>query len=559
MHSSDDPPPKTTEPTTPEPEPEPEPMAVDMSMVSSGFGVYMAPEAGTIMIEPGMSATSGSVTFMCAEGGDACEVTVAVDDDGMMSITSTGGMVSAMNSSALDMAITAAAATKATAIRAEGMQVLTGGSATTPADAGLGGTVAADGTAVTTYSYTVARDSMGMISVAIADTAMAGATDPKFMQMMDFGDGRTMHVRNNGMGVDEVVIIGTDIEAATATAFGEISAQALNVDAAGATATGASAVAYNLGGSALTSTSPQLALVMASAFTSGTAAVLTFSGDDSDTADMDEGFSGTGTYNGAMGTYSCEASSAGGGTGCTVNVNAAGMLTAMSANWIFTPDAGATSDVQDAQYLSYGFWLKRTTDDDSVTYNEVETFAMAHGYGDAATTAADIGEIDGTATYSGNSVGVYMMTDDGGATSGHFMADVMLNASFGGGNVTANSQFTIGGTVTDFVLSGGEANDWAVSLGLADFSGRAAGDAPGMSAPGTSYKNSFSGVATGDSTAAAGTWNGTFWGLAGDDVDHDSDATTDAIDDVAPGAVIGEFNASFTDGIVAGGYGAERD
>ena len=53
-----------------------------------------------------------------------------------------------------------------------------------------------------------------------------------------------------------------------------------------------------------------------------------------------------------------------------------GTLIAMSDGWIFTPDTGATSDVPDADYLHYGFWLKRTTDAmGAVVYDEVETFA----------------------------------------------------------------------------------------------------------------------------------------------------------------------------------------
>ena len=40
------------------------------------------------------------------------------------------------------------------------------------------------------------------------------------------------------------------------------------------------------------------------------------------------------------------------------------------------PMTGAKSDVADADYLHYGFWLMKTTDEDGVlTYNEVETFA----------------------------------------------------------------------------------------------------------------------------------------------------------------------------------------
>ena len=41
-----------------------------------------------------------------------------------------------------------------------------------------------------------------------------------------------------------------------------------------------------------------------------------------------------------------------------------------------TRQTGATSDVADADYLHYGFWLARTSKDGVVTsYDEVETFA----------------------------------------------------------------------------------------------------------------------------------------------------------------------------------------
>ena len=79
-----------------------------------------------------------------------------------------------------------------------------------------------------------------------------------------------------------------------------------------------------------------------------------------------------GTYNGTMGTYRCN-----GAAVCTVELDADGVISAMIGAWIFTPDADATTDQPDyADYLSYGFWLQRTTDEDGVlTYDEVETFA----------------------------------------------------------------------------------------------------------------------------------------------------------------------------------------
>ena len=257
-----------------------------------------------------------------------------------------------------------------------------------------------------------------------------------------------------------------------------------------------------------------------------------------------------------MGTYRCDDAS----DDCTVTVNAKGAVTVMTDSWVFTPDAGATSDVADANYLSYGFWLKKTTDEDGVlTYNEVETFARAVH---PETTTAGIGEVTGSATYEGGSVGVYVknVLDDQAnivsATSGHFSADVELTATFGGDSVAANDKFSIGGKITDFVLQHGEENDWAVGLGLADFSGRADGMAAGKTPPGSAFETEFDGVATGDSTATAGTWNGMFHGVSGQ-IDHDDDQDTDMIN-TPPAAVTGEFNANFTDGTAAGGFGANK-
>ena len=280
--------------------------------------------------------------------------------------------------------------------------------------------------------------------------------------------------------------------------------------------------------------------------------------DNAGTADVDEtvdAFETMATFDGAMGTLTC-----GGTQNCTVTVNAKGEATDVSAGWHFSPAAGETVDVEDTSYLAYGFWLNRTSKDGVVTkYNEVETFAMAVGID--ATVDNDLQDVTGTATYNGGAAGVYVknVTDDAGAivsaTSGHFQADVELNASFGGGAVAANDQWTIEGTVTNFALAGSEENDWGVKLGLTDFSGRAG--MPGESLPGSNIENMIEGVATGDSTAAAGSWSGEFRGSSAD-FDHDMDNTTPNINP-QPVAVIGEFNANFTDGTVAGGYGANKE
>ena len=458
---------------------------------------------------------------------------------------------------------TTAAGTKAEAIGDEAAQSV---------DAGLGGDDAlVDEDAAATYSVTINADGT---EVEVKDSALAGNNDPKFEQAMDFGDGRTMHVRamaadDDGNVVEEVVIVSTDIKPPKATPFAMVAGQALdtrdldtNEDANG---DGDAINDYT----ALIVPDDELdvpGLVMAGAFTSSgrTMATLsfTFAQDDSDDdapgRQSVKAFETAGTYNGAMGTYRCN-----GDAVCTVTVDADNMLTDVSPGWIFTPNTGATSNVDDTDYLTYGFWLQRTTDEDGVlTYDEVETFAMATGI--LETADDNLSGVVGAATYSGGAVGVYVknVLDDQAAvvsaTSGHFSADAELNASFGGGGVAANDQFTIGGTITDFALQHGEENDWTVKLDLADFGGRAEGADPGESPPGDAgHMNTFSGDATGDNTAVDGSWNGSFWGSS-EPVDHDMDETTDNISP-QPVAVIGEFNANFRDGTTAGAFGANKE
>ena len=454
---------------------------------------------------------------------------------------------------------TRAAGTKRKAIAAEAAQTTA---------AGLGGS---DAPTTGAGSYTLDIEH-GDVSITVEGAT--DAMDEEFMQTMDLGDGRTMHVRthdadDDGDVVEEVAMVMTDIEADVPTLFDMVDGQMLNardldtnVDADGNgtltddyTALTIAAIAAN----ASEADKMPLMNIMAPAFASGAPGTLQFPADTANDDNMDDATEVEGSYNGASGTYRCDATA---GTNCTVGIDAMGAITAIGAGWIFIPDDGATSDVADAEYLSYGFWLQRTTDAMGVvTYDEVETFAMATGY---AESAAYLGDVEGTASYSGSSVGVYVnnVLDGQGsivsATSGHFLADVALDASFGGPGVATNNQHTISGTIDNFRLSGGEDNDWSVALGLADFSGRTAGNEPGMSAPGSTFDDAdFAGTATGDAGAAAGSWNGVLHGSTAD-YDHDMDTSTAEINR-QPSAVTGEFNANFTNGTAAGGFGATMD
>ena len=428
---------------------------------------------------------------------------------------------------AMVAAVTKAAGTKETAIAAEAAQAN---------DAGLGGS-AADGTAITTYSIAISRDADGT-KVMITDSALAGADDPKFMQAEDLGGGSTMHARAmeadaDGNVVEEVVIVSTDIEAPRPTAFATVAGQALNardlddsVDADGDGDATNDFTALTVDGTSTT----VVAGVMASRFESSTQAQLTFAFDDASTTDEDEADEVAGTYNGAMGTYRCD-----GASDCTVDINAMGEISAMSAGWVFIPAADSMSSVPDSDYLHYGFWLKNTTDKDGVvTYNEVETFA-----GSSLPVATNT--VNGSASYKGGATGVYVRnvynpdrTLDT-ATSGHFTADVSIMAYFGGDDVAVSKQNSIEGTIDNFVLSGGEdTGSWSVEV-EADISGAILDG----------------GTAKGGG-AGDGSITGTFHG--DDSVDVNGTATP-----IGHKVLVGEFNAEFTNGSVAGAYGARRE
>ncbi len=78
------------------------PMNVDLAGVTAGF---MA-GSGTVTVAAGQSEDHGDISFACAAGGRDCEVTVMVDVNGAVTATSTGGMVTAMNSADYQNAVT---------------------------------------------------------------------------------------------------------------------------------------------------------------------------------------------------------------------------------------------------------------------------------------------------------------------------------------------------------------------------------------------------------------------------------------------------------------------
>ena len=377
----------------------------------------------------------------------------------------------------------------------------------------------------------------------IVKEAAAEADNETFEQRADLGGGTTMHVLamdadDDGNVVEEVVMVHTDVEAPTPTAFAMVETLDANPETTGGS--DFQSLGIDNGG-----TNDNLGMLETDGITStgaGTVTLLPAREDDPSTMDMDEtrmAFSTPAMFRGAPGTLTC-----GGTNDCTATLDADGDITAVTGGWIFTPDQGATIDIPDSDYLHYGFWLMRTTDKDGVlTYNEVETFA-----GSSIAASGSVASVRGTATYSGGALGVYVhsVTNPDGteasATSGHFTADVALTATFaqttadddgGAGQIPLVLLNSITGTINNFMLSGhDEGPGWMVSLERSD-----SNDTDGTE----------NGVAKGG--GADGTYTATYHGPV---LDADSNP-------IQPHTVVGEFNAFFSNGSVAGGFGARKD
>ena len=449
-----------------------------------------------------------------------------------------------------EMAVRTAAATAAAATKLTELGVEAG--ETGVDDASLGGTgerAIVDGDRTDgAYALSIERDRMATtVTVTVQGTTVDD--DVEFMEAKDFGDGRTMHTRTmeadpDGSVMQEIAIVYTDIDPPKATLFAtEYPFDANPIDP--------EAAADDLVNQSLKIDGTNLAMIATDGITAvgaGPITVLSAVEDDAATPvdDTVAAFETDATFDGAPGTLKC----AGGAAGCTVTLDADGDITAFGDGWEFTPADGATAtvDVDDTDYLHYGFWLKTTTDKDgATTYNEVETFA-----GSRIAVSGSVVAVTGSATYEGGAVGVYVRetfksTTDSSidtATSGHFTADATLEATFGQvdaegcegvtcGTIAPILVNTLAGTIDNFVLQHEEYNEWSVNLQgdiTADMGTVVGGTANGGGDPGT--------------------FNATFHGPNVDAADPPAP--------IQPHTVVGEFNANFGNGAVAGGFGARK-
>ena len=203
----------------------------------------------------------------------------------------------------------------------------------------------------------------------------------------------------------------------------------------------------------------------------------------------------------------------------------------------------------DTTYMTMGYWMDG--DGDKFTVN---TFATArYWYGDVDANGNpinqrgltqdkdgnnNIGMVAGTARYSGDAVGIYVMNKGGqneiDIYNGEFTADADLTADFGRRVNDNKDPFKVSGTITGFdsiTRNSDDLSSWRLTLN-------------------ESAVNQSSGHFSG--TTTGGKWQGQFYGNAGRDTAEHGDNY--------PEAAVGEFSGDFGNhNEVVGVFGVEKD
>ena len=206
----------------------------------------------------------------------------------------------------------------------------------------------------------------------------------------------------------------------------------------------------------------------------------------------------TGTFDGAMGTYTC------GGTDCTSKIGAGDSGIQLDGTWTFKANPGATVMKADADYSYFGWWLEK----DAGSPEVFNVHAFEGGMG-MANTAVSVEDLSGTAKYMGPAVGKYAMVHDDGDgpshTGGHFTATADLTADFDmSGKVT--------GSIKDFVGGSDTMDTWEVKLSGTGPTGTAVwhiGDNKGQDTN-TTFSSVFREAKVGDPQTLTGQWQTRF-------------------------------------------------
>ena len=548
--------------TTPDPDPMPDPMPMthDVTLPSG-----VATMEGMAEIAAGASGNIGDITFTCPAGGDDCSVEVAADG----TATSTGGAATAAESQAsMDRATTAA--------RVEAMRIaaLIGPDAT-PAD--YDGDQDENNAIVTLTEQNAADAGKTAVAGVIAFQEDELATEEDANRFVKSGYPATIsgwegatYTRTNDMTVHTVVKYNNKEDDGSedyATYFGEAGRPGVTGTADTTTpgqlilATAADTGSHELFSLNFGLTAP-LQTIPASQYDDPDMANTQH--DNPDTETEETSTSWTGMFAGVPGTFTCS------GDFCAVSSDDEGNLSSLAGEWTFRPagsdmDGNAETDelddimvhgvVPDADFMIFGYWEQAVTDEEGkTTYSMLPIADGKRDYPD------DMSNVVGIATYTGPATGLYMkksLTPDGQPTdpftSGQFTASATLNASFGGGEIADNHQFSITGTISSFMDGGNPINDqWVVNLNRRMLgTGDAARPQQNIgAADNTSHSNgtggsSFSGVTDGGPLGSAvGSWSGQFHGAAG-------------ANNAQPVSATGMFDGHFSNGHVRGAFAVD--
>ena len=242
---------------------------------------------------------------------------------------------------------------------------------------------------------------------------------------------------------------------------------------------------------------------------------LTVDEDGDNTYDTTAWFSGT--FGGASGSFQCVG---GGAVPCSVRYTGANYIVDDGSTWTFRTSKSATVRVDDASYMSFGWWRKQTIDSGAFSYG------VFRNTGDAEIDGYSM--LEGTATYEGPAIGQYAIYQPLGTQSnyGSFKATARLSANF--------DTDKISGAVTGFDVNSG----WAVTL-----------KETSMDATGTTTDDNVSNVSwtIDGNTEDGGNWNGEF---------H---SEIDPHVDTYPEGVAGTFEAKYAEvGRMVGAFGAHK-
>ena len=251
-----------------------------------------------------------------------------------------------------------------------------------------------------------------------------------------------------------------------------------------------------------------------------------------------------GTYDGAPGEYNCT-------TGCSSTSDGSGSPSALGGTWTFTPDKGAMVSQPDANYLYFGWWLRKDDGDPtsaSAFFGEVGDVEGDGTLSDPSAVAVN----GGSATYSGHAAGKFAINNPlGGSDAGHFTADVMLTAKLGANAGTNNGG--VSGMIDNF-MANDQSVPWSVKLNHAwwgtsgAFGGRTIDQ--DLDATGTQFANTVWSI-DGNAAPASGSWNGQM---------YDEAASGDADDgSTIPTAAMGVFESMFgSTHSMVGAFGATK-